>query len=93
MYKTRMSHIIVMKKFQWEGIQLSEIFGGIMFFVGKVEASSVGGWCSVSKGGRSGALTLLFLMWWSHSDMDFLVCPHVSCTRKVIYHKVRLYYY
>ena len=87
-----MPHINVMKKFQWEGIQLSAIFGGTTFFVGQVEASSVGGWRSVSKGGRYGAFILLFLMWWSHSDTDFLVFPHVYCPRKVSYHKVRLYY-
>ena len=54
MYRTCMSHVNVMKKVRWEEIEMCAIFGGKKFLVGQVEASRVGGCCSVRKGGRPG---------------------------------------
>ena len=49
-----MTHINVMKKVQWEGIQLCAFFDGQEFLVGQVEDLRVGGWFSLRKGGRPG---------------------------------------
>ena len=71
-----MPHINVMDKFQWEGNQICEIF--VCFFVGRVIASRVGGWCRVIKGGSPGALIFILLIWWSHADMVLSGCTHVD---------------
>ena len=51
MYYTQMPRINGMKKVRWEGIKLCEKFGLTILLVGQVEASRVGGWCCVSRGG------------------------------------------
>ena len=71
MYKTCMSHANVKKKFLWEGIQLCAIFVGTIFFVGGVEASWVGGWCSMRERGRPGSWIPLSPIWWIHDSTDF----------------------
>ena len=49
-----------------------------VYLAGQVEASRVGGWCSVSMGGRTGACTLLFLIRWRHYFMGVSYFPHMS---------------
>ena len=49
-----------------------------VFFVGRVIASRVGGWCRVSKGGSPGALIFILLIWWSHADMVLSGWTHVD---------------
>ena len=51
------------------------------FLSRQVEASRVGGWCSVRKGGRPGEWILLFLIQWSHATMDFSYWTHVDMVR------------
>ena len=53
-------------------------FCRIVFIVRHVEASRVGGICSVIKGGRPGALIHLFLIRQSHAIMDFSNWPHIN---------------
>ena len=48
------------------------------FFVGQVEDSRVGGWCSLVTGGRTSAWIILFLMFWIYVDMDFSDWSHMS---------------
>ena len=78
------------------------IFAGKIFLVGRVEASRVGRWCSVRKGGCPGVFILLFLIRWSHTAIYFSVFPMwkwrvndktlMSCTVKMIFHKGSFYY-
>ena len=51
------------------------------FLFWQVEASRVGGWCSVNREGRPGSWILLVLMHCIHTDMDFLDCNHVDMAR------------
>ena len=48
------------------------------FFVGQVEASSVGGWCSVSKVGRPGYWILLLLIRWIYDAIDLSYWPYMD---------------
>ena len=52
------------------------------FLDGQVEASRVGGWCRVSKGGRHGACIILFLIQWIHDTVDLLYWTHVDMVRQ-----------
>ena len=76
-----MPHADVMKKFRQEVIKLCESFGGTSIFSRGVEASRVGKWCSVSKGGPPGEWTFLFLMRWIYAAMDLSECSHMYMVR------------
>ena len=47
-------------------------------FLGLVEASRVGGWCHVRRGGLPGNSIREFRMLWSHTAMDFSDWPHMD---------------
>ena len=67
-----------MKNFRWEGINLCEIFVETIVLVGRVEASWVGGWCSIRKGVHPGSWIPLFLILWIHNAMDFSDWTHID---------------
>ena len=82
MYKTHMPHINIMKKFQWEEMQLCEIFLGTFccWEIGSFQGGWVGWWYSMRTGGCPGSCISLFLIHKSHYFMYFFILdPHVLC--------------
>ena len=62
---------MLLSKFDGRGSNCVKFLNKQDLLVLQVEASMVGGWCSVRIKGSLGACIILVLMQWIHVDMDF----------------------